>query len=113
MDRSRGEWGEPADDVTAMTINYLFYSLQAYGELTGPFKRLFEIFWEDYLNKTGDEEILTTVQPFYAWRGLVIASPIWYPTLPSAVRTKIFNFVRKVLETDRFEVYRVNSYLED
>ncbi|RLG05148.1 MAG: aminoglycoside phosphotransferase family protein, partial [Thaumarchaeota archaeon] len=26
MDRSRGEYGEPADDVTAMTINYLFYS---------------------------------------------------------------------------------------
>src|SRR6266571_7917171 len=27
LDRSRGEWGEPADDVTSMTINYLFFSL--------------------------------------------------------------------------------------
>jgi len=24
LDRSRGERGEPADDVTAMTINYIF-----------------------------------------------------------------------------------------
>jgi hypothetical protein len=38
LDRSRGEWGEPADDVTAMTINYIFYSLQKYGELAGVFE---------------------------------------------------------------------------
>ncbi|HIE31506.1 MAG TPA: aminoglycoside phosphotransferase family protein, partial [Methanosarcinales archaeon] len=25
LDRSRGEWGEAADDVSCMTINYLFY----------------------------------------------------------------------------------------
>jgi len=24
LDRSRGPWGEPADDVTALTINYIF-----------------------------------------------------------------------------------------
>ncbi|MEM2352028.1 MAG: phosphotransferase, partial [Thermoproteota archaeon] len=45
LDRSRGEWGEPADDLAAMTINYIFYSLQAYGELKDPFKKLFKIFW--------------------------------------------------------------------
>ena len=27
VDRSRGEWGDPADDVTSMTVNYLFWSL--------------------------------------------------------------------------------------
>jgi hypothetical protein len=104
LDRSRGEWGEPADDVAAMTINYLFYSLQAYGEIKDPFKRLFELFWENYLDKTGDEEILTVIQPFYAWRGLVIASPIWYPKLTTEIRNKIFNFIRKVLETGKFDM---------
>ncbi|HUG37485.1 MAG TPA: phosphotransferase [Candidatus Limnocylindrales bacterium] len=29
LDRSRGEWGEPADDVAALAINYLFYSVRA------------------------------------------------------------------------------------
>jgi len=47
LDRSRGEWGEPADDVTAMTINYVFYSLQKYGKLTGVFERLFRLFWDN------------------------------------------------------------------
>ncbi|MBS7635138.1 phosphotransferase, partial [Candidatus Bathyarchaeota archaeon] len=97
LDRSRGEWGEPADDVAAMTINYLFYSLQAYGEIKEPFKELFETFWENYLDKTGDEEILTVIQPFYAWRGLVIASPIWYPNLITETRRKIFNFIKGML----------------
>jgi len=33
LDRSRGEWGEPADDVTCLTMNYLFFSLQRSGRL--------------------------------------------------------------------------------
>ena len=28
LDRSRGEWGEPADDVACLAMNYLFFSLQ-------------------------------------------------------------------------------------
>jgi len=111
LDRSRGEWGEPADDLAAMTINYLFYSLQAYGELRDPFKRLFELFWENYLSKTEDEEILTVIQPFYAWRGLVIASPIWYPKLTKETRTKIFNFIINVLSIEMFEIETLRSLI--
>jgi hypothetical protein len=112
LDRSRGEWGEAADDVSAMTINYLFYSLQTYGSLTKSFETLFNLFWKDYLDKTGDEEILSVIQPFFAWRGLVVASPVWYPNLPDHVRTKLFNFIRNVLETEELDLKNVNSYLK-
>ena len=113
LDRSRGEWGEPADDVSAMTINYIFYSLQTYGKLEGPFMSLFERFWNRYLNKTKDDEIFTVIQPFYAWRALVVASPIWYPALKTEIRAKLFNFIGNVLSTDSFDINSVNSYLEE
>jgi hypothetical protein len=113
LDRSRGEWGEPADDVTAMTINYIFYSLQKYGELSGVFEHLFHLFWKNYLEKTNDWEILEVVQPFYAWRGLVVASPIWYPNLSRDVRIKLLNFVRNVLQFERFDLERVSSYIAE
>jgi len=111
LDRSRGEWGEPADDVAAMTINYLFYSLQKHGALQGSFERLFKLFWENYLRATGDFEILEVVQPFYAWRGLVVASPVWYPKLGRRVRVKLLNFVKNVLREEKFDLNHVNSYL--
>jgi len=111
LDRSRGEWGEPADDVTSMTINYIFYSLQAYGRLEGPFEKLFKTFWNTYIDQTGDEEMLEVVQPFYAWRGLVVASPVWYPNLPRDVRVKLFNFIKNVLRTERFDLDGVNELL--
>jgi len=111
LDRSRGEWGEVADDVTAMTINYVFYSLQKYGELAGVFERLWRLFWENYLQKTGDREILEVVQPFYAWRGLVVASPVWYPSLSMDVRVKLFNFIRNVLRCEKFDLSDANSYI--
>ncbi len=110
LDRSRGEWGEPADDVAALTINYLFYSLQKHGELNGVFQRLFGLFWENYLRKTRDSEILEIVAPFYAWRSLVVASPIWYPNLNGDVRVKLLNFAKNVLMRDRFNLLDVNSY---
>lgn len=111
LDRSRGEWGEPADDVGAMTINYMFYSLQAFGRMEGPFEKLFLLFWRNYLDRTGDEEILRVVQPFYAWRSLVLASPLWYPNLSVDVRRKIFRFATKVLKAKEFNFEDVESYL--
>lgn len=110
LDRSRGEWGEPADDITAMTINYIFYSLQKYGKLAGVFERLFKLFWGNYLQETGDKEILEVVQPFYAWRGLVVASPVWYPHLETRVRASLINFVKNVLACEKFDLEHVNSY---
>lgn len=112
LDRSRGEWGEPADDLAAMTINYLFFSLQAYGALDGPFKTLYQRFFSNYLDKTSDHEILEVIQPYYAWRALVVASPIWYPNLSYDLRRKIFNFIHAVLESDRFNPDCINSYLQ-
>jgi len=111
LDRSRGEWGEPADDVAAMSINYILFSLQAHANLSGPLERLYGLFMKNYLDTTGDDELLEVIQPFYAWRSLVIANPVWYPTLSTGRRRKLFNFIRSVLESDRFDIEAVNSYM--
>jgi hypothetical protein len=111
LDRSRGEWGEPADDVGTMTVNYIIYSLQSFGRMDGPFLRLFLLFWRNYLDKTRDDEILSVVQPFYAWRSLVIASPIWYPHLSTDMRKRIFRFATRVLKARKFDFEDVESYL--
>ncbi|OGW39219.1 MAG: aminoglycoside phosphotransferase [Nitrospirae bacterium GWC2_56_14] len=111
LDRSRGEWGEPADDVATMTINYLFFSLQRSNRLEGDFEKLFNLFWDRYLDKTNDRELFEVIAPFYAWRGLVIASPIWYPHLSAAVRKTIFHFIESVLKADRFDPHDVKRYL--
>jgi len=113
LDRSRGEWGEPADDVSCMTINYLFFSLQRSGCLEGPFRELHERFWEQYLSLRPDEELLTVIQPWFAWRALVLASPVWYPTLPEEVRRTLLRFTHRVLSMERFDYREVNRYLAE
>lgn len=113
LDRSRGEWGEPADDVTAMTINYLFFSLRRWGMLRGPFEVLFREFWDRYLAESQDEGVLDTAAPFFAFRGLVIASPLWYPDLTVPVRRAIFTFVENVLSIERFDPAEVNRYCRE
>jgi hypothetical protein len=110
LDRSRGEYGDPADDVACLTLNYLFFSLQRSGSLGGAFEALFLRFWNRYLKGSGDNQILDVIAPYYAFRALVMASPVWYPTLADAVRAKLIAFVRAVLTTDGFDPEKVNSY---
>lgn len=110
LDRSRGEYGDPADDVTSLTGNYLFFSLQRSGRLEGAFESLFLRFWDRYLEKSGDWEMLSVVAPFYAFRGLVMASPLWYPNLADPVRRKLIAFILAVLRADTFDPAQVNEY---
>lgn len=114
LDRSRGEWGEAADDVSAMTINYLFFGLLKTGG-TGhdkDFTQLYELFFDVYLEKTGDYDLLKVIQPFYAFRGLVVASPIWYPDISLNTRRKLFNFISNVLDEEVFDYKNTDMYFE-
>ena len=110
LDRSRGEYGDPADDVASLTMNYLFFSLQRSGRLEGALESLFLRFWQRYLENSGDREMLNVVAPFLAFRGLVMASPLWYPTLPDTVRQTILAFILAVLENDSFDPPKANLY---
>jgi aminoglycoside phosphotransferase (APT) family kinase protein len=112
LDRSRGEWGEPADDVTCLALNYLFFSLQAAHALRGDFERLWTRFWQRYLERSGDREILEVAAPFLAFRALVMANPLWYPALDEKVRRKLLNFILNVLDEERFDPARANAYCE-
>lgn len=112
LDRSRGEWGEPADDVSAMSCNYLLYGLYKEPRLTGDFEQLYMTFWEEYLAQTGDSEILEVIAPFYVFRALVVASPDWYPTHPSGVRRLLLRFAENVLTEQRFDYPNINKYLD-
>jgi hypothetical protein len=110
LDRARGEWGEPADDVTCLTMNYLFFSLQASGTVDGPLGALFRRFWTRYLAATGDDEMLRVAAPFLAFRGLVMANPTWYPHLPPGVRRTLLAFVETVLDVPSFDPAGVADY---
>lgn len=112
LDRSRGEWGDPADDVACLTMNYVFFSLQRSGRLDGNFETLFLRFWERYLEKSGDAEMLQVVAPFFVFRCLVMANPVWYPHLDGSLRRRLFTFMNSVLDAELFDPARVNGYCE-
>jgi len=110
LDRSRGEFGDPANDVASLTLNYVLFSLQRTGRMEGAFATLFQRFWNRYLEKSGDLEMLDVIAPFYVFRALVMANPVWYPTLSKAVRQKLLAFMLAVLEIRRFDPSLINEY---
>ena len=46
------------------------------------------------------------------FRGLVIASPQWYPHHPEPVREGLLRFLERVLEEDKFDWRGINKYLD-
>jgi len=112
LDRSRGPWGEPADDVTALTVNYIFFSIKHHGTVQGAYLEGLKLFFEDYVRRSGDKEIYSIVQLFYAFRGVVVANPVFYPDLTDEKRKVIFRFIHNVLDSEKFEPERVNEYLK-
>lgn len=112
LDRSRGPYGEPADDVTALCINYIFFSIRYHGELKGAYLEGLNLFFEEYICLTGDKELFEVIAPFFAFRGAVVANPVFYPDLTIDARNKIFKFVKKVLSAERFETRNINYYIE-
>jgi hypothetical protein len=111
LDRSRGPWGEPADDVTALTINYIFFSIWHFGSVRGSHLEGLKMFFEKYVSLTGDDELYSVVAPFYAFRGAVVANPAFYPDLTPEQRELIFRFVNNILDDDKFRLEKVNDYL--
>ncbi|HET7874222.1 MAG TPA: phosphotransferase [Methylomirabilota bacterium] len=117
LDRSRGEWGEPADDVAALSVNYLFFGLRksaAAGAagVAEPFRTLFRVFLDTYLDASGDGELLEVLPPFFAFRALVIAHPRWYPTLADETRAALLGFARAMAQPGAFDPERLPADLE-
>jgi len=111
LDRSRGPYGEPADDITALGINFIFFSLMHFDDVRGPYLEALKTFFEEYIRKTGDREVLGVCAPFLAFRGAVVANPVFYPELAPEKRRLIFNFMHNVLSSDTFRPEEVNIYL--
>jgi hypothetical protein len=110
LDRSRGPWGEPADDVTALAINYIFFSVKNHNDVRGAYLQGLTLFFHEYIRLSGDREINEVAALFFAFRGAVVANPVFYPELTREQRSIIFRFVNKVLDSERFEPEKVKEY---
>ncbi len=112
LDRSRGPWGDAADDVTALTINYIFYSIMYRDRLEGAYEEALRFFYDEYIKATGDDELMKVVPLFYAFRGAVVAHPVFYPQLRPEQRQAVFNLVKGMLQEETFSADKINQMLQ-
>lgn len=103
LDTSRGSQGEPADDVTCLSLNYVFFALGAPAAWPRGLGPLWRLFWARYLERTEDRGVLEAAAPFLAWRALVMANPRWYPSVDAGTRDRLLGFAERALAAPRFE----------
>jgi hypothetical protein len=109
LDTSRGSEGDPADDVTCMAVNYVFFALEATPAGRQTLRGLWRRFWSIYLDGTRDQAVLEVAAPFLAWRCLVLASPRFYPALPTSARDAILSLAERSLAAPRLDPVAVEE----
>lgn len=101
LDTSRGSQGDPADDVTCLAINFLFFGLEHREQWKPGLGRLWSRFWERSL--AGGDGVLDVAAPFLAWRVLVLCNPTWYPHLKEVDRDRLLRLAERALAAPRFD----------
>jgi aminoglycoside phosphotransferase (APT) family kinase protein len=104
LDASRGGQGDPADDLTALTVNYVLFAAEHRAAWPRGLGALWRRVWDRYLERSGDREILEAAPPFLAWRALVVASPRFYPRLGAAARDALLALAERSLDAGRLDL---------
>lgn len=112
LDASRGCAGDPADDLTAMAVNFVFFALASPGSWQHGFAPLWHAFFREYLASTGDREVLAVAPPYFAWRALVVANPAWYPSVAPEIRERLLGFVIETLDRGVLEPRAAEALFE-
>ncbi|MCB9654874.1 MAG: phosphotransferase [Deltaproteobacteria bacterium] len=108
LDCSRGCVGDAADDVTCLSVNFIFFALLARDTWSGALRDLWDHFWATYLTARKDDGLASVVAPFFAWRLLVLASKIWYPATRDDVRDRLLLLAERWLSGVPFDPLRVD-----
>ncbi len=103
LDASRGCVGDPADDVTCMALNYVFFALDHPASWRAGLGSLWRRFWRIYQGRRADPELLEVAPPFLAWRALVMACPRFYPEVAAPVRDTLLALAESALASERFD----------
>jgi hypothetical protein len=104
LDASRGGRGDPADDLTALSVNYVFFAAEHREAWARGLRPLWRTFWDGYLAAARDPEVLETAPPFLAWRALVVASPRFYPGLGAPGRDLLLGLAERALDEGRLDL---------
>ena len=103
LDASRGGCGDPADDLTAMAVNFVLFALDAPTAWPHGLGVLWHRWWQRYLALRDDPGLLEVVPPFFAWRALVLANPRFYPALGTHARDRLLGLAEDLLDAKRLD----------
>jgi hypothetical protein len=103
LDASRGGCGDPADDLTALAVNFVLFALDTPEAWPRGLGVLWRELWPRYLAQRPDAELLAVAPPFFAWRALVVANPVFYPHMTGAARDQLLGFAEHVLDEHQLD----------
>jgi hypothetical protein len=103
LDASRGTCGDPADDLTALAVNFVLFAIDRRAPWVSGLGVLWHRFWDTYARLRPDPRLLLAAPPFFAWRVLVVCNPVFYPKLSAAARDELLDLAARILDAGELD----------
>jgi len=78
LDSARNPWGEPADDLICLLINFDYISIKKHKEITSYYENIKQYILKRYLEKTKDSDIKNYFDLFYILRLFILLNPNFF-----------------------------------
>lgn len=103
LDASRGACGDPADDLTALAINFVLFALDARATWRDGLGVLWRRWWSRCAELRPDPDLRAIAPPFFAWRALVVCNPRFYPQLSATGRDALLGLAERALDAGELD----------
>ncbi|MFS8131021.1 MAG: phosphotransferase [Candidatus Dojkabacteria bacterium] len=111
LDSARAMWGEPADDLTSMLANFIYFGLKNDGSLKGSYLEAYNLMLNKYIELTQDKDISKHAQLYLPVRLLILAHPDFFSSDTLELKNMLINFAKKILNDSHFDLLVVPKLL--
>ena len=112
LDASRGACGDPADDVTALAMNFVLFAIDARDTWAESLGVLWRRWWARCNELRPDPDLLAVAPPFFAWRALVVCNPHFYPKLSTGGREALLGLAEHFLDVGHLDPNAAEALFE-
>lgn len=92
--------GDVADDLAALLVNYIWFSLRTHQAFQGAYRQAYHDTVQTYLGLSGNTFARDSYPPFLAKRLLVLTNPTYYPRQPGWIVDALLDLTMAVLREE-------------
>lgn len=112
LDSARTIWGEPADDLTCMLANFLFFGMK-FPKSRAEYQKAYDFMLQRYLAKNGSSELEQAARIYMPIRLLILAHPLFFSDDSPKLKKQVIKLAKEIISNRKFTLTNTWKFAKD